>query len=141
MENGKVVIDYKIFMEAEDIAQTRILSSEGYVKKSLAAHANPYISGAEVDNESDLDDFILRLYVEEHMEEEQCQNADAAEGFLDELAELLAEFARMQSYLEMEGSFSISFAGEEIAYRFVSEAGDCNCSFEEIAYNGEEKQL
>ena len=132
MAKGKLKIDYKIFMEAEDVAQTRILSTESYVKKSLAAHKNPYINRAKVDNESDLDDFILRLYVEEEIEEEECENTDAAEGFLDELAELLAEFAHVQSYLEMEGSFSISFEGEQIAYRFVSEEGDCNCAFEEI---------
>lgn len=132
MAKEKLKIDYKIFMEAEDVAQSRIISTESYVKKSLAAHKNPYINRAKVENESDLDDFILRLYVEEKIEEEECENADAAEGFLDELAELLAEFAHVQSYLEMEGSFSISFEGEQIAYRFLSEAGDCNCAFEEI---------
>lgn len=132
MANGKLVIDYKLFFEADDIAQTRILSSESYIKKSLSAHKNPYIAKAKGDSESDLDEFILRLYYDEHIEEEECENADAAEGFLDELAELLAEIARMQSYLDMEGSFSISYEGEQIAYRFVSEAGNANCSFEEI---------
>ena len=132
MGNGKLIIDYKLFFEADDIAQTRILSSESYIKKSLSAHKNPYIARAKADSESDLDEFLLRLYVKEHIEEEDCANVDDAEGFLDELAELLAEIARMQSYLDMEGSFSISFEGEEIAYRFVSAAGDANCSFEEI---------
>lgn len=132
MANGKLVIDYKLFFEADDIAQTRILSSESYIKKSLSAHKNPYIARACADSESDLDEFMLRLYYAEHIEEEDCGNVDAAEGFLDELAELLAEIARMQSYLDMEGSFSISFAGEQIAYRFVSEAGDTGCSFEEV---------
>ena len=124
MANGKLVIDYKLFFEADDIAQTRILSSESYIKKSISAHRNPYIAQASADSESDLDEFLLRLYYNEHIEEEECTDADAAEGFLDELAELLTEIARMQSYLDMEGSFSISFAGEQIAYRFVSEAGD-----------------
>lgn len=132
MANGKLVIDYKLFFEADDIAQTRILSSESYIRKSLSAHKNPYIACAKGDNESDLDEFLLRLYYNEHIEEEECQNADAAEGFLDELAELLTEIARMQSYLDMEGSFSISFEGEQIAYRFVSEAGSTHCSFEEV---------
>lgn len=129
---GKLVINYKLFMEAEDVGQTRILSSASYVTKSLAAHKNPYIAAAKVDNECDLDEFMVRLYVDEHIEEEECTNAEAAEAFLDEFAALLAEFARMQSYLEMEGSFSISFEGEEIAYRFVSEAGDSNCGFMEV---------
>ncbi len=129
MANGKLVIEYKIYVEAEDVAQSRILSSESYIRKSLAAHKNPYIAQAEVDNESDLDEFDLRVYVDEHIEEEECTNVDAAEGFLDEMAELLTEFARMQSYADMEGSFAISFEGEEIAYKFVSEAGECVCEF------------
>lgn len=131
MANGKLVIDYKLYFEADDIAQTRILSSESYIKKSLAAHKNPYIKSAEADSESDLDEFLLRLYYDEHIEEEECADVDAAEGFLDEMAELLAEIARMQSYLDMEGSFSISFEGEEIAYRFASEAGSTHCNFVE----------
>ena len=129
MENGKLVIDYKLFFEADDIAQTRILSSESYIMKSLSAHKNPYISSAKADRESDLDEFLLRLYYDEHIEEEVCANVDAAEGFLDELAELLTEIGRMQSYLDMEGSFSISFADEQIAYRFSSEAGDTRVIF------------
>ena len=48
------------------------------------------------------------------------------------MAELLVEIARIQSAIDMEGSFSISFAGEEISYRFVSEAGDCTCTFTEV---------
>ena len=131
MENQKLVIDYKLFFESDDIAQTRILSSESYIKKSIAAHKNPYIAKAVPDSESDLDEFLLRLYYAEHIEEEVCANADAAEGFLDELAELLTEIARMQSYLDMEGSFSISFAGEQIAYRFASEAGDARVLYVE----------
>jgi len=132
MADKKLVIDYKLFFEADDVAQTRILSSESYIKKSLKAHKNPYIANAKPDSETDLDEFLLRLYYAEHIEEEECQNVDAAEGFLDELAELLTEIARMQSYLDMEGSFSISFEGETFAYRFVSEAGSTHCSFEEI---------
>ena len=42
MTKEKLKIDYKIFMEAEDVAQSRIISTESYVKKSLAAHKNPY---------------------------------------------------------------------------------------------------
>ena len=122
MANGKLIIDYKLFFEADDLAQTRILSSESYIKKSISAHRNPYIAKAVADSESDLDEFLLRVYYNEHIEEEECENVDAAEGFLDELAELLVEIARIQSAIDMEGSFSISFGGEEIAYHFVSEA-------------------
>ena len=92
-------------------------------------HKNRYIAKANPDSETDLDEFLLRLYYAEHIEEEECTDADAAEGFLDEMAALLTEIARMQSYLDMEGSFSISFAGEQIAYRFISEAGDARVLF------------
>jgi len=129
MANEKLVIDYKLFFEADDIAQTRFLSSESYIKKSISAHKNCYIAKAKPDSETDLDEFLLRLYYNEHIEEEACADVDAAEGFLDELAELLTEIARMQSYLDMEGSFSISFAGEQIAYRFESEAGETRVYF------------
>lgn len=129
MSSGKLVIDYKLFFEADDVAQTRILSSESYIKKSISMHKNCYIAKANPDSESDLDEFLLRLYYAEHIEEEECADVNAAEGFLDELAELLTEIARMQSYLDMEGSFSISFAGEQIAYRFISEAGDTRVLF------------
>ena len=129
MASGKLVIDYKLFFEGDDIAQTRILSSESYIKKSIAVHKNRYIANAKPDSETDLDEFLLRLYYDEHIEEEECADTDAAEGFLDEMATLLTEIARMQSYLDMEGSFSISFAGEQIAYRFVSEAGDTRVLF------------
>ncbi|MBR5127912.1 MAG: hypothetical protein IKU69_05740 [Roseburia sp.] len=131
MENGKLVINYKLFFEADDVAQTRILSSESYIKKSIAMHKNPYIKQAKPDSETDLDEFLLRLYYEEHIEEEECADVDGAEGFLDELAALLTEIARMQSYLDMEGSFSISFAGEQIGYHFASEAGDTRVVFTE----------
>lgn len=132
MDNQKLVINYKLFFEADDVAQTRILSSENYIKKSISAHKNPYIAKAKPDSETDLDEFLLRLYYNECIEEEVCSNEDAAEGFLDELAVLLDEIARMQAYLDMEGSFSISFKGEQIAYRFTSEAGSTSCVFEEV---------
>ena len=37
------------------------------------------------------------MYYNEHIEEEVCADEDAAEGFLDELAVLLDEIARMQA--------------------------------------------
>ena len=131
MGNGKLQINYKLYFDAEDIAQTRILSSESYIKKSIAMHKNPYIAGAKTESDSNLDEFYLQLYVEGAVEEMECADVDAAEGFLDEMAELLVEFARMQSYIEMEGDFSISFAGEQISYHFESEAGDTRVLFEE----------
>lgn len=131
MSDNQVTICYKIYLEAEDVAQSRILSSASYLKNVLCRHKNPYINRAEIDNESDLDDFVLRLYAEESIDEE-CENADAAEAFLDEFAEILSELAHAHSFMDMEGSFSISFEGEQIAYRFCSKPGQGTCTFTEV---------
>ena len=130
MAENALKINYKLYLEAEDVSQSRILSSASYLESALHNHANPYIKCAKVDNESDLDDFIVRLYVDETIEEE-CENADAAEAFLDEFAELLSEIAHLHSYLDMEGHFEIEFEGEHIAYDFCSEPGDGMCEFHE----------
>ncbi len=47
-------ITYRIFLEAEDVSQSRILSCAAYLKSVLANHKNPYISRAVVDDESDI---------------------------------------------------------------------------------------
>ena len=101
----------------------------------LHNHANPYINCAQIDNESDLDEFELRLYVDETIEETDCANADAAEAFLDEFADVLSEIAHIHSFMDMEGSFSVSFEGEHIAYDFKSEPGDGMCDFMERKEN------
>ena len=124
MSDNKLKIQYKLYLEAEDVSQSRILSCASYLENALQHHTNPYISCAEIDNESDLDEFEVRLYVDEVIEEEHCENVDAAESFLDEFAEILSEIAHLHSFLDMEGS-------EHIAYTFASEPGDGLCEFEE----------
>lgn len=37
-------LSYKIFMEAEDISQSRIISGTSFVKNRLENQKNPYIS-------------------------------------------------------------------------------------------------
>ena len=64
-----------------------------------------------------------------------CANADAAEAFLDEFADVLSEIAHIHSFMDMEGSFSVSFEGEHIAYDFRSEPGDGMCDFIERKEN------
>lgn len=123
-------MNYKIFLEAEDVSQTRILSCASYMKNILANHRNPYISRAVLDDESDLDDFVLRLFVEEDIEEETCANSQMAENFIDDMAELVTEIANAHSFLDMEGSFSIAYAGESLAYAFTSTSGDDGCDFQ-----------
>ncbi len=123
-------MNYKIFLEAEDVSQSRILSCASYMKNMLANHKNPYISRAVLDDESDMDDFVLRLFVEETIEEETCANQEMAEGFIDDMAELVTEIAQAHSFLDMEGSFSIAYEGEALAYAFTSASGDDGCDFQ-----------
>lgn len=123
-------MNYKIFLEAEDVSQSRILSCASYMKNILANHKNPYISRAILDDESDMDDFVLRLFVEETIEEETCANQEMAEGFIDDMAELVTEIAQAHSFLDMEGSFSIAYEGEALAYAFTSASGDDGCDFQ-----------
>ena len=123
-------MNYKIFLEAEDVSQSRILSCASYMKNILANHKNPYISRAILDYESDMDDFVLRLFVEETIEEETCANQEMAEGFIDDMAELVTEIAQAHSFLDMEGSFSIAYEGESLAYAFTSTSGDDGCDFQ-----------
>lgn len=123
-------MNYKIFLEAEDVSQSRILSCASYMKNMLANHKNPYISRAVLDDESDMDDFVLRLFVEETIEEETCANQEMEEGFIDDMAELVTEIAQAHSFLDMEGSFSIAYEGEALAYAFTSASGDDGCDFQ-----------
>lgn len=123
-------MNYKIFLEAEDVSQSRILSCASYLKNMLANHKNPYINRAVVDDESDMDDFVLRLFVDEDIEEETCANQEMAEGFIDDMAELVTEIANAHSFLDMEGGFSIAYEGEAIAYTFTSTSGDDGCDFQ-----------
>ena len=92
MADNALKIEYKLYLEAEDVSQSRILSSASYLENVLHNHANPYIKCAQIDNESDLDEFELRLYVDEAIEEADCANADAAEAFLDEFYQKLRTF-------------------------------------------------
>lgn len=98
MADNALKIEYKLYLEAEDVSQSRILSSASYLENVLHNHANPYIKCAQIDNESDLDEFELRLYVDEMIEETDCTNVDAAEAFLDEFADVLSEIAHSFLY-------------------------------------------
>lgn len=125
-------INYKIFFEAEDVSQTRIMSCAAYVKNVLANHKNPYINCAVVDDESDMEDFIVRLFVEETIEEETCTNREMAEAFIDDMAELVTEMAQAHSFLDMDGSFSIKYGDDALAYSYTSVSGDAGCDFQRI---------
>lgn len=119
----------KIYLEAEDVAQSRILSTTSYVKNLILNCSNPYISGLQLDEENDMDDFIIRLYLEAQIEEESAADAEAARMLAPHMAELLSEIAQAQSYLDMEGSFEVVYEDKREAYRFLSEGGDSFCDF------------
>ena len=87
MADNSLKISYKIYLEAEDISQSRISSTASYVSNLFKNCTNSYLQKAEVDNESDMDDFTLRLYIDEKVEEEACSSPECAEGFLENIAE------------------------------------------------------
>ncbi len=121
----------KIYLEAEDVAQSRILSTTSYVKNLIANCNNSYISRLQIDDENDLDDFIIRLYAEAEINEDTVTDEKAAEMLAPHLAELLTEIAQAQSYLDMEGSFQVEHQELKEAYTFKSEQGDSFCDFAE----------
>lgn len=130
-------ITYKIYLEAEDVSQSRILSTTSYFTNLFKNCTNYYLQSAEIDDECDMEDFTLRLYVEETIEEEVCSHEEDAKAFLGDMAEFLDAIAMAQSYLDMEGSFSISYESVEEEYTFESEAGKDFCDFFDQQEKGE----
>ncbi len=80
MEQRKLEIRYKIYMEAEDISQSRIHSSVAFLKNRLENSSNKYLKNASFDDESDLDAFMLRFYVENEIIETTCSSPEDAES-------------------------------------------------------------
>ena len=76
MADNSLKISYKIYLEAEDISQSRISSTASYVRNLFKNCTNSYLQKAEVDNESDMDDFTLRLYIDEKVEVGLLYTAD-----------------------------------------------------------------
>ncbi len=126
--------EIKIFLEAEDVSQSRIKSSFSSVNAMLKQSPNPYLKEMEFEDESDLDEFVLRLYLQKDGTEDKCTDAEAARGFLDDAAELLDEIAHIHSFLDMEGSIKAGYKGEQEAYTFTSESGSAFCEFDETEF-------
>lgn len=125
-------ISYKIYMEAEDIGQSRIHTSIAFVKNQFARSRSVYLQSAAFDDESDLDAFTLRFYVENEVFEEDCTSLEDAQSFVLDLAQVLDETAAAHSFMDLEGEFSWSFQGEEKTYTFRSESGWDYCDFKEM---------
>lgn len=130
MAEQTVNITYNIYLEAEDISQSRIMSATSFVNELIKNHKNSYLNRAEFDDESNLDDFTFRLYAKETIAEDICTNVEDAEAFIDDIVDVLFEIAHMHSFLNMEGDFSITVDGEQKKYTFSSESGDALCDFE-----------
>ncbi|MDE7312300.1 MAG: hypothetical protein K2N87_11890 [Eubacterium sp.] len=122
-------ISYKVCMEADDIGQSRIHASIAFVKSQFENARNVYLRHAAFDDESDLDAFALRFYVEHEVFEESCASPEDAQSFVLELAQVLDAVAAAHSFMDMEGEFSWSFQGEEKRYVFQSEGGVDYCDF------------
>lgn len=122
-------INYKIYLEADDISQSRIHSSIAFVKNLMQNCASGYLQQAVFEDESDLDAFALRFYIEKEIQEEDCSSPNDAESFVMDMAELLDAVAAAQSYMDMEGSFFQEYKGEKTAYSFRSPGGQDYCDF------------
>ncbi len=126
---GQLEISYKIYLEADDISQSRIHSSIAFVKNRMQNSRSVYFKNAAYDDESDLDAFSLRFYIENEFSEEQCSSPEDAECFVLDMAELLDALAAAHSYMDMEGSFSWKYKDEKKIYEFRSESGLDYCDF------------
>ncbi|MBE5962916.1 MAG: hypothetical protein E7256_16320 [Lachnospiraceae bacterium] len=129
-ENG-LKITYKIYLESDDIKQSRIISTASFMKNLFENCQNAYFKNVKIDNESDLEDFTLRLYAEHEVEEAECSAPDDAKTFIPDMVEFLDKIAQAQSYADLEGAFSIEYQGKKESYRFISESGQDFCDFSE----------
>jgi len=127
----RLEISYKIYMEADDISQSRIQSSIAFVRNRMENCRSVYLKDAVFDDESDLDAFTLRLYVEKEIQEEVCTSPEDAESFVLDLAEVLDAAAAAHSFMDLEGEFSWKYHGEAKKYTFRSEGGCDYCDFTE----------
>lgn len=128
---AQLSITYKIYLEADDISASRIKSSTAFMRHLLEGSRNSYLKHADIDDESDLDEFTMRFYIENSIHEDVCTSSDDAESFVLDMAELLDKAASAQSYMDMEGSFSWEFDGRQKKYRFQSESGQDYCEIVE----------
>ena len=129
MSNNNLKITFKIYLEAEDVARSRIVSSTSFVHNLLNNCSNSYFHNTQIDDENDLEDLSLRYYIERDIEEDECSNPTDAKTFLSDMVEILEKIALAHSFLDMEGSFSISYGEIQENYTFISEGGQGLCDF------------
>ena len=131
MLQDQVKIKYQISLEAEDITQTRIISTTSFVKNLLKNCQSTYIQTASVDDESDLEEFVIRLYVEADIHEDKCSNAEDAIFFIADMHEVLNRLASAHNYLTMDGSFSIQYGDIDRSFQVSKVSGLYECEITE----------
>ncbi len=129
MEDNKLVLDYKISLAAEDIKQSRIVSTISFVKNLFKNCSNKYFRNAEMDDKSDMEEYTLRFYIENKVEELECSEPEDAEIFIMNMAEYLERIVQVHSYLDMEGCFCVEYRGKREAFEFESVSGQGFCRF------------
>ena len=112
-----------------NLTSAQITSFANQVADCIEANG---LDGVDFDDESDLDDFTLRLFVEQEILEEECSVEADAKDFPADMAEFLDNIAQAHSFLDMEGDFTVEYQGEKVSFKFASEAGADYCDFEEI---------
>ena len=131
MNTNEIKFNCKIYLEAEDVAQTRIISTTSAVKHVFKNNKNPYISAMQVEEDNDMEDFILRICASAEMTE-TCEEFADAEMLAPQLAEMLNDLAQAHSYLDMEGSLTVECGDLKESYHIVSERGEDFCDFEPV---------
>lgn len=127
----KLTITYKIYLEAEDISGSRIQSCVANVRNLLTNHRNVYLKNASIDDESEIEELVLRLYIEQEVHEERCASNEDAQNFVLDMAEFLDSVAAANSYMDLEGSFSWEYKEQKKSYTFQSESGMDYCDIVE----------
>ncbi len=135
MNKNFLKIIYKVYLEADDISASRIQSSIHFVETMLEDAGNVYFKGAAIDNESSIEEFTLRYYIENEIHEDSCTSAEDAESFAFDMAEFLDAIAAAHSYMDLEGSLIWEYQGEKKEYRFQSESGMDYCNMTLIDYD------
>lgn len=124
-------ISYHIYLEADDIAQSRIAKTIQYTKNLFDNCNNVYFKNEIVEDESDFEDFMLRLYVQNEVSETAVTNQSDAKSFVEDMMIFLQMIAQAQSYAHLEGDFSVQLGNETKSFRFVSEEASDTVTYEE----------
>lgn len=129
-------LSYQICLEAEDVSVSRIQSSVAFIKNLLAGSGNYYLKNAKAEDESSLDEYVLRIYLQDKIQQTECIQQEDAKSFAFDLAQLLEDVAGAHSYLAIEGRLSWKYGADSKSYRFCSESGMDYCDICDLSDSG-----